>query len=118
MKNLKVIPKDKYRVIKISKDALFEFIYESIIDCQQDFFDVTANKKGEVPIVTEFDINWATGEFIVIARNVLNENEHLAFNGIDCQALLKNMKDTTNTMFEDNRYVELTLDEIKNIQNQ
>ena len=35
MKNLKVIPKDKYRVIKISKDALFEFIYESMIQVSQ-----------------------------------------------------------------------------------
>ena len=37
MKNLKVIPKDKYRVIKISKDALFEFIYESMIDANRIF---------------------------------------------------------------------------------
>ncbi len=111
MSNMKRIPDDKYRVIKISKEALFEFICESMIDGQGDYFDVKANKDGSLPIATHFDINWDTGEVIAIARNV-----HQQWDEVDPRLLLRNMKDTTSTMFEDNRYVELTLEEIKEIQ--
>ena len=44
-KQEKTIPDGKYRVIKIGKDALFEFIYESIIDNQECFFDVSDGTK-------------------------------------------------------------------------
>ena len=37
-KEEKKIPDNTYRVIKISKDALYEFIYESFIDNQEIFF--------------------------------------------------------------------------------
>lgn len=32
--------KDKVRIIKIGKEALFEFIYEKFIESQEDFLDV------------------------------------------------------------------------------
>jgi len=109
-KKEKNIPEGKYRIIKISKDALFQFIYESIIDNQECFFDVTDGTK----IVTCFDINWGTGEFICVARNSYGENEHLQFD-IDTRKLISKLQDSTETMFVDNRYIEMSEEEIKNL---
>lgn len=60
----KEIPDNTYRVIKISKDALYEFIYESFIDNQETFFDVTDGTK----IMTSFNIDWDEGSFIMVAQ--------------------------------------------------
>ncbi len=109
-KNKKTIPEDKYRIIKIGKDAIYEVLREYIIDNQEDFFDVTDGTK----IVTHFEIDWNNGEFICIARNEYGENEHLQCN-INTAELLSKMKDTTKTMFIDKRYVEISEEEIKNM---
>ncbi|MBQ9083709.1 MAG: hypothetical protein IJY28_09465 [Clostridia bacterium] len=109
-KKAKTIPDGKYRIIKISKDALFEFIRESVIDHQECFFDVTDGTK----IVTCFDINWDTGEFICVTRNELDENEHLQFD-LDTQALMSKLRDTTGSMYVEKRYIELSEDEIKKL---
>lgn len=109
-KKEKVIPDGKYRIIKLGKDALFEFIYESIIDNQECFFDVTDGTK----IVTHFEMDWDTGELICIARNERDQNEHLQFD-IDAKELLSRLQDTTETMFSDKRYVEMSEEEIKNL---
>ncbi len=37
----KTIADDKYRVIKIGKEAIFEFLYESFMDKLETFFDVS-----------------------------------------------------------------------------
>lgn len=109
-KKEKTIPEGKYRIIKIGKDALTEFIYESIIDNQESFFDVTDGTK----IVTRFEMNWDTGELICVARNEYSENEHLQFD-IDTKELMSKLQDTTNTMYADNRYIEMSKEEIKNL---
>lgn len=109
-KKEKTIPEGKYRIIKIGKEALFELIYESIIDNQEYFFDVTDGTK----IVTNFEINWETGELICIARNEYSENEHLQFD-IDAKKLMSKLQDTTNTLYNDNRYIEMSDEEIKNL---
>ncbi len=109
-KNKKTIPEDKYRIIKIGKDAIYEVLREYIIDNQEDFFDVTDGTK----IVTYFEIDWNNGEFICIARNEYGENEHLQCN-INTAELLSKMKDTTKTMFIDKRYVEMSEEEINNM---
>ena len=109
-KNKKTIPEDKYRIIKIGKDAIYEVLREYIIDNQEDFFDVTDGTK----IVTHFEIDWNNGEFICVARNEYGENEHLQCN-INTEELLSKMKDTTKTMFIDKRYVEMSEEEIKNM---
>lgn len=109
-KKEKSISDGKYRVIKIGKDALFEFIYESFIDNQECYFDITDGTK----IATNFDIDWNTGEFICIARNNNGKNEHLQFD-IDLKALLSKLQDTTETMFTDKRYIEMSEEQIKNL---
>ena len=109
MKN-KTIPDDKYRVIKIGKEAIFEFLYESFKDRIEMFFDVS----DMTTVVTAFDIDWEKGEFICVARNEMSENEHLQFN-VNIQSLLQNLETTTDTLFQNNRYVELSKSDIEKL---
>ena len=53
------------RIIKINKEALFEFIYENFINQEEKLLDLETN----VGVNNHFDINWDTGEFIFIAHN-------------------------------------------------
>ena len=106
----KSIPEGTYRVIKIGKEALFEFIYESIIDNQERFFDVADGTK----IVTNFEINWDTGELICVARKEYEKNEHLQCD-FNIKELMSKLQDTTNTMYSEKRYIEISEEEIKNL---
>lgn len=105
----KTIPNNTYRVIKISKEALFEFIYESFIDNQETFFDITDGTK----IVTSFDVDWENDSFIMVAQNT---DEESFGKEIDVKKISKAIDDTTNTMYADNRYIELTQEQLDAIQ--
>ena len=105
----KELDENSVRVIKISKEALFEFIYEKFIDDEDIFFDVDL-----LEITSHFDINFERGEFICCVSksedangNVLDLPEE-----IDLQNLMINIPDTTTTMFDDDRYKEFTKDEL------
>ena len=101
---------DHYRIIKISKEALFEFLYESIIDHQESFFDIGDATR----IVSHHHLDHDTGEYICLVRN--NKDKSLERpEGIDLEALIKKLPDTTETLYKPNRYVEMTMDEIKEI---
>ncbi len=106
----KTIPDDKYRVIKIGKEAIFEFLYESFKDKIDTFLDVS----DSTSVVTAFDIDWEKGEFICVARNEMSENEHLQID-VDLKKLLSELESTTDTLFQNNRYVELSKSDIKKL---
>ncbi len=111
MNNQKRIPDDKYRIIKIGKDALFELITEAFKDGEEEFFDVS----DSTTIVTSFSIDWEKGEFICIARNELPEHqEHLQFD-VDTYELLSKLEETTDTLFAPGRYIEVPKSEINNL---
>lgn len=105
---------NKYRVIKISKHALFEFIYEKFIEEQECYLEV-----NPVEVSDTFDINFDTGEFIFITHTSEDkEGNIISFpKDIDTQQLMMKMKDTTRTMFSDDRYKEYTLEQLLAIQN-
>lgn len=107
----KRIPDDKYRIIKIGKEALFELICEAFKDSEEEFFDVTDSSA----IVKSFSIDWEKGEFICVARNELpEEEEHLQFD-VDTNELISKLEDTTDTLFAPNRYIEVSKDYIDNL---
>ena len=62
MNTQKELNDDEVRVIKISKEALFEFIYEKFIDDQDLYLDV-----DPLDVTNAFDINFERGEFIFCA---------------------------------------------------
>lgn len=109
-KKVKKLDDGKYRIIKISRAAIFEFIYESIIDNQKSFFDLLSDTN----FTSHHDINFENGEFISLISNSSN-NLQLP-EGIDLQLLMANMKDTTDTLYAPNRYIELSLEDIIEIQ--
>lgn len=106
--NEKTIPDGTYRIIKIGKEALFEFLYETVIDNQERFFDVDDGTK----IITAFDMDWEKGEFICAAYNDTGKPLQRS---LDTEKLMSALDNTTNTMYTDNRYIELTEEEIQRI---
>ena len=109
MKRKKRLSEDKVRVIKIGKEALFEFIYEKFIDDQDTYFDVDPLK-----VTDTFDINLERGEFIFCVHK-LEDKDGKFINlpeEIDLQQLMKNIPDTTTTMYADGRYKEFTKAEL------
>ena len=91
------IDKDTVRVIKISKQALTEFIYENFVAGQEKYLDVKAT---EISDYFEFDPE--TGEFIFCA--VKSEDEDGNFltmpEKVDLKKVMKNIPDTAESVFE------------------
>lgn len=111
MANKNRIPDDKYRIIKIGKEALFELICEAFKDGEEEFFNVS----DSTTMVKSFCIDWEKGEFICIARNELSEEqEHLQFN-VDVNELISKIENTTDTLFAPGRYIEVSKSEIDNL---
>ena len=108
-KKKKRMSENNVRVIKISKEALFEFIYENMIDDQKILLDV-----DPLSVSNSFDIDWETGQFIFCAY--VSEDEHGNFltlpEAVDLQNVMRNIPDTTPTMYEANRYKEYTKSEL------
>ena len=105
----KKIDQNSVRVIKISKEALFEFIYEKFLDDEELFFDIDI-----LDVVSTFDINFERGEFICCVSKSEDANGNILKlpEEINLQNLMLNIPDTTATMFVDNRYKEFTKEEL------
>ena len=105
----KKLDKNGVRIIKISKEALFEFICEKFIEDQEGYFDVDS-----LDVTDYFDINFERGEFIFcVSKSEDDEGNLLRLpEEIDLQHLMKKLPDTTTTMFEHNRYQEFTTEEL------
>ncbi len=99
------------RILKISKKALFEFIYESMLDGQESFLDVNC-----LDVVNAFDINFEQGDFIMCAYKSENSKGEILQlpESIDLQAVMKNIDDTTDSMYNPNsiRYRDYTKEEL------
>ena len=103
--------KNKVRVIKISKEALFEYIYENFIAKQDEYLDVDKTEVSDY-----FDIDYENGCFIFCA--IKSEDEDGNFlsmpTEIDLQKLMKTIPDTTDSMLSPNKkyYVEYSKSEL------
>lgn len=106
---MKSIPKNSVRVIKISKQALFEFIYEKFMEEQGEFLDVEP-----LEVADTFAINFERGEFIFCAHKAEDENGNLRKlpDEIDLQKVMANIPDTTSSMCSPARYKEYTIKEL------
>lgn len=105
----KIPDNDTVKAIKISRQALYEFIYEKFPDEQNIYFDVDSLK-----VTDTFDINFERGEFIICAYNSEDENSNVLKlpDEIDLQKLMQNIPDTASTMFAPDRYKEFTKEEL------
>lgn len=102
------LDEEKIRVIKIGRQALFEFVYENFIAEQGAFFDV-----DPLAVTGTFDMNFERGEFVFcVYKSEDKQGRAIRLpEETDLQQLMKNIPDTTASMFAANRYVELTRDE-------
>ena len=105
----KKLNENSVRVIKISKEALFEFIYEKFIDDQGEFFDVDT-----LDVIHTFDINFEQCGFIFCVSKAEDAKGNILMlpEDIDLQRLMEKIPDTTSTMFAGNRYKEFTKEEL------
>jgi len=107
----KKIPDNTYRVIKISKEALYEFVYETLIENQEKFLDISDGTS----VVHGFCMDWDNDSFTFVARTAKNDNDF--FEEIDVPKISKAITDTTSTMFKQERYIDLSQEQIDDIQN-
>ena len=109
MKNQTTLDNSSIRVIKIGKEALFEFIYEKFIENQEQYFDV-----DPLEVIDTFDLDFENGEFIFcVHKDEDKDGNIIEFpEEIDLKILLKKLPDTTNTMFADGRYKEYSKEEL------
>ena len=105
----KNLEENNIRVIKIGKEALFEFIYEKFIDSQELFLEVNS-----MDVTNYFDIDWEKGEFIFCAYKSEDEKGNLIVlpKEINFKNLLQNLPDTTSSMYIDKRYKEYSKEEL------
>lgn len=104
------------RIIKINKEALFEFIYENFINQEEKLLDL----ETKVGISNHFDINWETGEFIFLAHNSEDAEENIISfpEDIDIKKVMGGLPDTTDSVLNSAKnYKELTFDELRSLSN-
>lgn len=103
---------NKVKVIKISKIALFEFIYENFIEEQEEYLDVNSLEVSNV-----FDIDFENGQFIFCAYKSEDSNGNFIrlSENIDLQKIMRNIPDTTKSIFSEKRYCEYTKKELEEL---
>ena len=104
------------RIIKINKEALFEFIYENFINQEEKLLDLETN----VGANNHFDINWDTGKFIFIAHNGEDTEENIISfpKDIDIKKVMDRLPETTDSVLNSTKnYNELTFDELRSLSN-
>ncbi len=103
------LDENSVRVIKIGKEALFEFIYEQFTEHVETFFDVDA-----LDVINTIDIDFEQGEFIFcVSKGEDADGKILPLpDEIDLQQLMKSLPDTTTSMYTRNRYKEFTKEEL------
>lgn len=109
--------KDKVcRIIKIDKDALFEFIYENFISQEEFLLDIETT----VGISNHFDINWDTGEFIFMAHNGEDADENIIPlpKDVDIKKVMEKISTTTDSVLSSGeKYKDYTFDELSKLMN-
>jgi len=107
--------KDKVcRVIKIDKDALFEFIYENFIAQQEDILDI----EESVGVSNHFDIDWDAREFIFMAHNSEDADENIISlpKEVDVKKVMKTIPATTDSVLNPGKnYKDYTFEELKQL---
>lgn len=104
------------RIIKIDKEALFEFIYENFISQEESLLDI----ETKVGISNHFDINWDTGEFIFMAHNGEGADENIIPlpKDVDIQKIMKKIPTTTDSVLSSGEnYKDYTFDELSKLMN-
>ena len=112
-KKSQVLDENHIRVIKISKEALFELIYEHFIGEQERYLDVDM-----LSVTNSFDLDWESGEFIFCAYRSEDADGHPSefCKEVDLRQIMKRIPDTTSSVLladQKTKYQEYTKDELR-----
>ena len=101
------------RVIKIAKEALYEFLYENIISQEESLLQVSATE-----VMNSFAIDWETGEFVFMAHQAEDADGELIPlpKEIQPETLLKALPETTESLLKRGKvYQDYSFEELKEL---
>lgn len=91
---------NEVRILKIGRDAIFEFLYETLIGEQDNIFNVDSLK-----VYSRFAMDWESGEFIFAVCNDKKDEKTKSFcESLDVEKLIKLIPDTTDTVLKNMPY--------------
>ena len=101
------------RVIKIAKEALYEFLYENIISQEESLLQVSATE-----VMNSFAMDWEKGEFIFMAHQAEDADGELIPlpKEIHPETLLKALPVTTESLLKRGKvYRDYSFEELKEL---
>ena len=101
------------RVIKIAKEALYEFLYENIISQEESLLQVSATE-----VMNSFAMDWEKGEFILMAHQAEDADGELIPlpKEIQPETLLKALPETTESLLKRGKvYRDYSFEELKEL---
>lgn len=105
--------KNTVRIVKIDREALFEFLYENFVAQQEEILEVSP-----IECMNNFAIDWDKGDFIFTAHKAEDEEENLIPfpTDIDIKELLNRLPATTESVLRETKnYQDYTFDELRKI---
>ena len=101
------------RVVKIDKEAVYEFVYENFIANQKELLGVNS-----ADVINNFEMDWEKGEFIFTAYKQEDaEGEIISLpKEIETQELLEKLPITTDSVLSAGQiYKDYTFEEISRV---
>jgi len=105
--------KNTVRVIKIGKEALYEFLYENMISEEESLLQVPATE-----VMNSFAMDWERGEFIFMAHQAEDADGELISlpKEIQLEILLKALPETAESLLERGKvYRDYSFEELKEL---
>jgi len=101
------------RVIKIGKEAIYEFLYENMISEEENLLQVSATE-----VMNSFAMDWERGEFIFMAHKAEDADGELISlpKEIQPEILLKALPETTESLLKRGKvYRDYSFEELKRL---
>lgn len=101
------------RVVKIDKEAVYEFIYENFIACQKELLGVNSSD-----VINNFEMDWEKGEFIFTAYKQEDADGEIISlpEEVEIQELLKKLPITTDSVLSSGQnYKDYTFEELSRV---
>ena len=102
---------DEVRILKIGRDAIFEFLYETLSGEEDRTFNVDSLK-----VYNKIAMDWESGEFIFAVCNEPKDEKAKSFcENLDAEKLIKLIPDTTDTVLMDKPYKSYNTEELREL---
>ena len=105
--------KNTVRVIKIAKEAIYEFLYENMISEEENLLQVSATE-----VMNHFAMDWERGEFIFMAHQAEDADGELISlpKEIQPETLLKALPETAESILGRGKvYRDYSFEELKEL---